>query len=75
MNESSRIAIWQAAPMSITTAEGPKGYRICTNIDDGFIAIFGSPNGASTLRMLIDHKEQTKYVLWNGSLCSDVERY
>ena len=61
VNESSRIAIWQAARMSTTAAEGPNGYRIYTNIDDGFFAILGSPNGASTLRMLIDHKEQIKY--------------
>ena len=61
VNESSRIAIWQAARMSTTAAEGPNGYGMYTNIDDGFFAMLSSPNGASTLRMLIDHKEQIKY--------------
>ena len=47
--------------MSTTAAEGPDGYGIYTNIDGGVFARLGSPDGTSTLRMLIGHKEQIKY--------------
>ena len=63
INESTRIAIWQAARLSTSTAEGPNGFRVYTRNDDGFLAILGSPNGASTLRLLIDHKASIKLKL------------
>lgn len=59
--DDARIAVWQAARLSTSTTEGPNGYRMYTNIFDEYFAILGSPNGASTLRMLIDQKEQIGY--------------
>ena len=38
--------------------ERPNGFKINAKIVDGFFAILDSLDGASTLRMLIDHKEQ-----------------
>lgn len=56
VNASSRTAIWHAARRSTSSNEGPKGYKVYTELDDGFNAILGSQNGASTMRLLLDHK-------------------
>lgn len=58
INASSRTAIWHAARRSTCTNVGQRGYRVYTNTDDGFWAILGSTNGASTVRMLKDHKTE-----------------
>ncbi|KAK3167282.1 hypothetical protein OEA41_010409 [Lepraria neglecta] len=59
-NESTLNAIWHAARNSTCTQdEVPDlGYKVYTDVDDGFYAILGSTNGASMMRMLIDHKSQ-----------------
>lgn len=60
-NSSTLTAIWHAERMSTYTREGERGYREYTQIDDGYYAILGSPNGANTMRMLIDHKAEHRY--------------
>lgn len=61
VNKSSLIAIWQAARFSTATSEGPNGSKVYSPPDDGFFAVLGSPNGASTMRMLIEHKSLIGY--------------
>ena len=56
VNESTKTIIWKAMQSSTSTKEGPHFYREYTDLDDGYFAILGSPNGASTMRMLNDHK-------------------
>ena len=58
VNSSSRTAIWHAARRSTCSNEGPKGYKVYTELDDRYYAILGSQNGASTMRILLDHKAQ-----------------
>ena len=54
--------IWHAAKFSTSTREGPHHYREYTELDQGYHAILGSVNGASTMRMLLDHKAQLRAV-------------
>ena len=63
VNESARIAIWQAARLStVSHDEFPDlGHKVYEPPDDGFYAILGSVNGASMMRMLLDHKSQIGY--------------
>ena len=61
VNASTRTAIWQAARLSTCASEGSKGRKVYTSLDDGFYAILGSANGASTMRMLLDHKSKIGY--------------
>jgi hypothetical protein len=35
---------------------GPKGYKVYTELDDGYYVILGSQDGAGTMRILLDHK-------------------
>lgn len=57
INLSARRAIWYAARRSTSLVEHPStGYAIYTKEDDGFYTILGSTNGASSMRLLIDHK-------------------
>ena len=35
-----------------------QGYKVYTELDDRYYAILGSQNGASTMRILLDHKAQ-----------------
>lgn len=58
VNSSSRTAIWHATRRSTCSNEGPKGYKVYTELDDGYYAVLGSQNGASTMRILLDHKAQ-----------------
>ena len=59
INLSARRAIWYAARRSTSLVEDPStGYAIYTKEDDGFYAILGSTNGASSMRLLIDHKAE-----------------
>jgi hypothetical protein len=48
---------------SIRLADGTGRYREYTELDDGYCAILGSPNGANAMRMLLDHKAQLGYRL------------
>ena len=56
VNETTKAIMWKAMQSSTSTKEGPNFYREYTEIDDGHYTILGSPNGASTMRMLNDHK-------------------
>ena len=57
VNDEAKRIIWYAGQTSSWTREGPDNYREYTELDDGFFAILWSPNWASTLRMLLDHKQ------------------
>lgn len=57
INLSARRAIWYAARRSTSLDQDVlTGYAEYTKEDDGFYAILGSTNGASSIRLLIDHK-------------------
>lgn len=58
VNLSSHTAMWYAGRRSTSAIEGRKGYRVYTPRDEGYYAILGSQNGASTMRLLIDHKAE-----------------
>ena len=59
INLSARRAIWYAARRSTSLVEDPStGYAVYTKEDDGFYAILGSTNGASSMHLLIDHKAE-----------------
>jgi hypothetical protein len=59
INLSARRAIWYAARRSTSLVKDPStGYAVYTKEDDGFYAILGSTNGASSMRLLIDHKAE-----------------
>jgi hypothetical protein len=59
INLSARRTIWYAARRSTSLVEDPStGYAVYTKEDDGFYAILGSTNGASSMRLLIDHKAE-----------------
>ncbi|KAH8746583.1 hypothetical protein F5883DRAFT_437940, partial [Diaporthe sp. PMI_573] len=45
----------QTSPSSYTQGDD-SGYRVYTDIDEGFYAILGSPNGGVVMHMLDDHK-------------------
>ncbi len=55
-NTQTLRALWWSAELSAATTSRRNGLRIYTNVDDGYHALLGSPNGASTMRMLIDHR-------------------
>jgi hypothetical protein len=61
VNESTMSVIWHAARLSTCIREGLHDYREYTKWDQGYHAILGSVNGASTMRMLLDHKAQIGY--------------
>ena len=62
VNDDTKAVIWSAAKLSTSTRENLEDHsREYTNSDDGYFAILGSINGASTMRMLIDHKADIKY--------------
>lgn len=56
INKPTQRVIWQAAKLSTCTMEGPRDHKEYTEWDQGYHAILGSVNGASTMRMLLDHK-------------------
>jgi len=59
VNLSARRAIWYAARRSTSLVENPAtSYAVYTKEDDGFYAILGSTNGASSMRLLIDYKAE-----------------
>ena len=59
LNLSVRRAIWYAARRSTRVVEDPAtGYSVYNKEDEGFYAILGSDNGASSMRLLIDHKAE-----------------
>ncbi|KAL8967825.1 MAG: hypothetical protein Q9197_005212 [Variospora fuerteventurae] len=58
INESTQNIIWQSTQSSTSSREGEKGYVEYTSKDEAYYAILGSPNGGSTMRMLLDHKSE-----------------
>jgi len=58
VNEASKIAIWQASMHSSSSWTGENNEVEYTRLDNGFYAILGTPNGASTMRMLRDHRTE-----------------
>lgn len=61
VNESTKSVIWHAARHSTCTREGPGHCVEYTKWDQGYHAILGSVNGASSMRMLLDHKALMGY--------------
>jgi hypothetical protein len=61
VNESTMSMIWHAARLSTCIREGLHHYREYTKWDQGYHAILGSVNGASAVRMLLDHKALMGY--------------
>ena len=61
INDASRIAIWQAERHSSSSRVDEDYQQTYTRIDNGFYAILGTPNGASTMRMLRDHRTELGY--------------
>ena len=55
-NHCTRMVIWQAARENANSPMHDNGYREYLPLDEGFFALLGSVNGASTMRMLLDHK-------------------
>ncbi|OWY41765.1 hypothetical protein AA0118_g3464 [Alternaria tenuissima] len=58
INEELKIAIWQASKNSSSSRVEDHNQIEYTCLDNGFYAILGTPNGASTMRMLRDHKKE-----------------
>jgi hypothetical protein len=58
VNKLTQTVIWQAAHRSTCTREGPDLHTEYIAGDDGYYGILGSVNGASSMRMLLDHKEE-----------------
>lgn len=58
INEASQIAIWQASKHSSSSRIDDHNQIEYTRLDNGFYAILGTPNGASTMRMLRDHRTE-----------------
>lgn len=52
------MVIWHSARWSGCSKSDSKGYREYTKYHSGFFALLGSVNGASTMRMLLDHEEE-----------------
>lgn len=61
VNESTNSVIWYATRHSTCTREGPHHHVEYTKWDQGYPAILGSVNGASSMRMLLDHKALMGY--------------
>jgi hypothetical protein len=61
VNESTKRVIWRAANRSTFTRQGPDHYTEYTERDQGYHAFLGSVNGASSMRMLLDHKAALGY--------------
>ncbi|KAJ8111302.1 hypothetical protein OPT61_g6074 [Boeremia exigua] len=61
VNEESKIAIWQASKLSSSSRMEDNNQVEYTRQDNGFYAILGAPNGASTMRMLRDHRTELGY--------------
>lgn len=51
----------QAAVHSTCKREGSNNHWEYTILDEGFNSILGSVNGASTIRMLLNHQVQLQY--------------
>ncbi|KAF2185721.1 hypothetical protein K469DRAFT_664674 [Zopfia rhizophila CBS 207.26] len=56
VNEATMNAVWVASGRSSASRVEENNYVEYTQLDNGFYAILGTPNGASTVRMLLDHK-------------------
>jgi hypothetical protein len=53
-------------------SEEEKGYKLYTQCDNGLFAILGSQNGATTIKMLLDHKRELGFLVIEkiaGFLC------
>ena len=60
VNEASKRVIEETLQNSAYTRQD-KNYIEYTDVDEGFFGLLGSTNGASSMRMLIDHKEALEY--------------
>lgn len=49
VNKSTKSVIWHAHRLSTCTRDGPDHYREYTKLDQGYHALLGSANGASTI--------------------------
>jgi hypothetical protein len=58
IDEASQIAIRQASKHSSSSRIDDHNQIDHTRLDNGFYAILGTPNGASTMRMLRDHRTE-----------------
>ena len=56
VNEETQRVIQQATKLSTCTREGPRDYKEYIEWDQDYHAILESVNGASTMKMLLDHK-------------------
>ena len=56
-NYRTRMVTWQAARENAIFPVHEDGHREYLPLDEGFFALLGSVNGASTMRMLLDHKK------------------
>jgi len=61
VNRSTMQVIWRAAINSTCTREADHHHREYTELDQGYYAILGSINGASSMRILLDHKTEIGY--------------
>lgn len=57
----THMILYQAAQESSCTRSGPDSYQEYTEFDNGFYAILGTVLGRSTAHMLLDHKEELGY--------------
>ena len=58
INKATLMVIRHSAQWSECSESNTKGKRVYTKYHSGFFALLGSINGASTMRMLLDHKSQ-----------------
>lgn len=61
INEGTQSVIWESIHRSNCTRTGDNHHVEYTAPDDGYYAILGTVNGASTMRMLLDHKAGMGY--------------
>ena len=63
MNNDTQDAIFEARTVSTSMREEANGHVEYSFLDPGFYAILGTPNGASIVRMMADHKVELRYRL------------
>jgi hypothetical protein len=63
VNDTTKNVAWVASVKSSASRIEEFNYVEYTPLDNGFWAMLGTPNGASTIRMLRDHKRDLKFRL------------
>ena len=61
VDSSAWTTIQHAASRLTYSEEGHKGYKLYTESDDRYYAILINQNGASTMRLLLDHKAHFEF--------------